>query len=62
MSEITCKNCNKEFDGIMASCGTNTTYTIYRCPHCQHLETTQNNIDWSKATIAVSNLRKTQEK
>ena len=49
MHQVTCKNCDKEFDGIMAACGTGTTYTVYKCPHCQHIETVKHNIDWSKA-------------
>jgi hypothetical protein len=52
MHQITCKNCNKEFDGIMGQCGGSNTCTIYRCTHCQHEETIEREpIDWSKALI-----------
>ena len=52
MHQVTCKNCHKEFDGIMGFCGGSNTCTIYRCPHCQHEETIEREpIDWSKALI-----------
>jgi phage FluMu protein Com len=37
MSNKTCENCGKEFDVIMASCGTSYTHMILKCPHCQHV-------------------------
>jgi len=52
MHQVTCKNCNKEFDGIMGVCGYGINKTIYRCTHCKHEETVENApVDWSKALI-----------
>ena len=58
MHQITCKNCNKDFDGIMGACGGSDTCTIYRCTHCHHEEIVEREpIDWSKALV-----EKAQEK
>lgn len=32
-----CLWCGKLFDTIMASCGTGTTWSLYKCPHCEKL-------------------------
>ena len=58
MHQVTCKNCHKEFDGVMGICGGGNTFKIYKCTHCQHIETVKHEpIDWSKALIG-----KVQEK
>jgi len=37
MSKMKCLWCGKLFDTIMASCGTGTTWSLYKCPHCEKL-------------------------
>lgn len=37
MSKMKCLWCGKLFDCIMASCGTGTTWILYKCPHCEKL-------------------------
>lgn len=32
-----CDWCEKEYDPIIASCGTGTTWSLYKCPHCEGL-------------------------
>lgn len=32
-----CLWCGKLFDIVMASCGTGTTWSLFRCPHCKKL-------------------------
>ena len=43
MNNMICKNCAKLFSAAMASCGTGTTYNIFRCPHCKHEEIVERN-------------------
>ncbi|MCP4651211.1 MAG: hypothetical protein GY853_14180 [PVC group bacterium] len=35
---MTCVKCGKEFDRLGAQCGLGTTWSLWRCPHCQQLQ------------------------
>ena len=35
--KMKCSWCDKLFDGAMASCGTGSTWSLYKCPHCEKL-------------------------
>lgn len=37
MSKMKCLWCGKFFDTIMASCGTGSTWSLFKCPHCEKL-------------------------
>lgn len=41
--KMTCGECHKEFGTLMASCGTGTTYSVFKCPHCGHYHTVERN-------------------
>ena len=55
MHQVTCKNCHKEFDGVMGICGGGNTFKTYKCTHCQHIEMVKHEpIDWLKALKKAS--------
>jgi len=33
-----CEKCEQEFNAALASCGTGSTWSLYKCPHCEQLQ------------------------